>query len=333
MRSAIVASIATLLPLLVLGCGAASTDGETVSSGGVSNGGASTDDTSTATSGAGGSSAESSTNAGGSTAADGTKPASTEPPVSAENCADTASKPEVTITDRYGGANITVDGGTKTYRMATNWWHKFTDQTVDVKGLGFTVNNPSHVASTPTDGAPIGYPTIYIGTYAGATTVESNLPKQVSALSTVHTVFDTNSLSLDTANLNAAYDVWFTATSAPLPEDQYSPGPGGAFLMVWLFDPASRQPRGRNQHPAQTIAGVEGTWDVWVDPSNPPCITYVRTEPLNSLAFDLNAFIKDSVTNSYGVTESMYLSVVFAGFEVWGGGDGLQLKQFCADVK
>jgi hypothetical protein len=29
----------------------------------------------------------------------------------------------------------------------------------------------------------------------------------------------------------------------------------------------------------------------------------------------------------------MYLNIVFAGFEIWGGNDGLQVKQFCASVK
>jgi hypothetical protein len=33
------------------------------------------------------------------------------------------------------------------------------------------------------------------------------------------------------------------------------------------------------------------------------------------------------------VTNSQYLSVVFAGTEVWGGGNGFQVKQFCVDVK
>jgi hypothetical protein len=28
----------------------------------------------------------------------------------------------------------------------------------------------------------------------------------------------------------------------------------------------------------------------------------------------------------------MYLSLIFAGFEVWSGGDGLECKQFCAAV-
>jgi hypothetical protein len=58
----------------------------------------------------------------------------------------------------------------------------------------------------------------------------------------------------------------------------------------------------------------------------------VSTIPLDSLSFDLNRFIQDSVANGYGITSSMYLSIVFAGFEIWGGGDGLQVKQFCAKV-
>jgi len=49
-------------------------------------------------------------------------------------------------------------------------------------------------------------------------------------------------------------------------------------------------------------------------------------------AYDLNDFIQDSVTNQYGITTSMYLSIIFAGFEVWGGGDGIECKQFCATV-
>jgi hypothetical protein len=58
----------------------------------------------------------------------------------------------------------------------------------------------------------------------------------------------------------------------------------------------------------------------------------VSTTPRNGLAFDLNAFIQHSVTNNYGLKSSMYLSVIFAGFEIWDGADGLQAKNFCAKV-
>jgi hypothetical protein len=248
------------------------------------------------------------------------------------DCTDTATN-QSTLKGQYSGTTIEVTDKEKVYEAATNWWHKFTVQTVAIDGLGFTVGNSDNLSVPATDGAPMGYPTLYVGSYAGSTGKGSNLPKLVSDLTSVPTIFDTNALDFDNSNYNAAYDVWFTATQDPLPETQYNPGKGGAYLMVWLYDPSGRQPRGKNQHPAHTVEGVPGTWDVWIDPSDPPCISYLSTEPLNGLAFDLNAFIQDNVKNGYGVKSSMYLSVVFAGFEIWGGGDGLQLKQFCADVK
>jgi hypothetical protein len=58
----------------------------------------------------------------------------------------------------------------------------------------------------------------------------------------------------------------------------------------------------------------------------------VSDTPLGGLQFDLNNFIKDAVAKGYGVTSSMYLSIVFGGFEIWGGADGIQLTQFCATV-
>ncbi|MGC4068356.1 MAG: hypothetical protein QM784_27665 [Polyangiaceae bacterium] len=161
-------------------------------------------------------------------ASTGTTPVNPGTPV---NCDDTSTSrkhcPKGTI-----GANITVTGKSKTYHVTTNWWHKFTDRAITVNGIGYTVDNSSNVSVPSTDGAPIGYPTIFIGTYAGSATGGSNLPKQVSALTQVNTVIETNSLSLDTSNFNAAYDVSFTASGSPLPESQYDPGKGGA-LSSW----------------------------------------------------------------------------------------------------
>jgi hypothetical protein len=62
-------------------------------------------------------------------------------------------------------------------------------------------------------------------------------------------------------------------------------------------------------------------------------VSYVSSDKISSLDFDLNYFIQDAVQNNYGVTSNQYLSVIFAGFEVWGGGDALQVKKFCANVK
>lgn len=252
--------------------------------------------------------------------------------ITSPDCTDTATLSGKFSTD-YAGANITTTSGGKSYYLHTNWWGLYDGQTVSYQGLSFTVNNPNNVSRSETEGNPLGYPSLYIGSYSGHTTTGSNLPKQVSALTSVPTVFSTNAADASIANHNAAYDVWFTDTAAPLTASQYSPPPGGAFLMVWLFKPTSRQPRGGSPVKyGAVIPGVEGTWNVWVDKSSPPCISYVSVNPLDGLAFDLNKFIQDSVTNKYGITSSMYLSVVFAGFEIWGGADGVQVNNFCAQV-
>jgi hypothetical protein len=249
--------------------------------------------------------------------------------LAAQNCTDRSSTQSL-ITSDYGGALLKVDGSTKEYYFQANWWGLFRQQSETVDGLSFSVANPAGAAASGNN--PMGYPSLFIGSYAGHTTSGSNLPKQVSALTNVYTVLSTNASSKGYANYNAAYDVWLTASGSPLPTTQYSPGSGGAFLMVWLFKPTDRQPRGNNAHPGQTIPGIPGTWDVWVDNTNPPCISYVSSKPLDELAFDLNDFIQDSVANRYGITSSMYLSVIFGGFEIWGGADGIKAKSFCADV-
>jgi len=103
--------------------------------------------------------------------------------------------------------------------------------------------------------------------------------------------------------------------------------------MVWLFKPSDRQPRGTIALAETPVPGLPGKWDGWIDRTDPLCISYVSSTPIERGDFDLNQVIRDSVDNRYGITDSMYLSIVFAGFEVWGGGDGLELQKFCADVR
>jgi hypothetical protein len=267
-------------------------------------------------------------NSGGAPGSGGAAPVNTAP-ITSTACTDTASG-AATISGQYAGTTLSANGGTKQYRLAANWWGKYNGQSIAYSGLSFTLQNPNAVAST--DNNPIGYPTMYIGTYSGVDTVGSNLPKQVSALTTVPTVLSTNAAEGARDQFNAAYDVWFTPTSTKLGSGEYAPPAGGAYLMVWMFKPTMRQPRGSIRKSGQTIAGIAGKWNVWVDGTNPPCISYVSVDPINGLDFDLNAFIQDSVANSYGITSSMYLSVVFAGFEVWAGGDNLKIHNFCAKV-
>ena len=247
-----------------------------------------------------------------------------------QNCTDVGSAYSV-LRANYSNTVVPVSGVDKQYVAQTNWWNLYNQQTVTVNGLSFTVANPAGAVSPNNN--PMGFPSFFIGSYAGNTTKGSKLPKQVSALTHVYTVLSTNAGSKGYNNYNAAYDVWFTQAGTPLSSSQYDPGPGGAFLMVWLFRPGDRQPRGQNRYPSHPVSGL-GNWDVWIDNSSDPlCISYVSTSPKETLDYDLNDFIQDAIKNGYGITNNMYLSIIFGGFEIWGGGDGLQVKAFCANVQ
>lgn len=289
-------------------------------------GGMSCDDGSTSVEPGGGSASSSSS---GSTPS-GSSSSSVPNVVHTVTCTDVGTG-SGTLSDAFGGQMISA--GSKSYYLAPNWWHKFQGQSISYNGLSFTVHNPQNASVPSSDGAPMGFPTLYIGGYQNQTTTGSNLPKQVAALTSVPTVFTTNAKTLGLTNFNATYDVWFTASGSPLGSSATSPGAGGAYVMVWTGKPAGRQPRGAaGARLNVTVPGAPGTWQVWVDRVDPPCISYVSATPVDDLSFDLNDFIKDAVTNSYGLKTSMFLSVVFAGFEIWGGGDGLQAKSFCAQV-
>jgi hypothetical protein len=59
----------------------------------------------------------------------------------------------------------------------------------------------------------------------------------------------------------------------------------------------------------------------------------VSTSKVADLEFDINDVLKDAIAQAYGnISSSLYLSIIFAGFEVWGGGDGLKVNKFCANV-
>jgi len=253
-------------------------------------------------------------------------------------CIDVATS-NGTLNQQYQAAPIKVSGQQKSYYLITNWWNLYDGQSIRFDGLSFEVIDNKDVSVPPTEGAPAGYPAFFIGRYGGNTTTRSNLPKAVSEITSIPTAFSTNAVTHGTDNTNASYDVWFTQSADGVPPGTYSPGAGGAYLMVWLYKPKDRQPRGgignTANHPNREIEGVEGGWDVWLHPStgDPPCVSYVSATPREKLSFDLADFIRDAVANEYFVTAEMYLSIIFAGFEIWGNGDGLRIDNFCVDVR
>ncbi|HEY4393146.1 MAG TPA: hypothetical protein VGP64_03745 [Polyangia bacterium] len=244
-------------------------------------------------------------------------------------------------------------GGTdcKTYIVQNNNWGNpnGSTQIVNYTGTSFTVQSSSGNTNSNNgqpQGAPASFPSTYIGANGNIangtynTWSDSGLPKQISSMQSVMTNFAWSG-GTSGGDYNATYDVWF-ANSQPTPG--YGDGVSG-FLMVWLYKPGSRQPIGSSVRTA-TIAdsgGTTHTFNVWVGPrgsmqtgtgpSSRPVISYVAQSTLSSLSFDLKKFIDDAVSHadtSNGVSgpfsSSWYLTDVFAGFEIWTGGDATNLK-------
>jgi hypothetical protein len=239
-----------------------------------------------------------------------------------------------TLMGRYGTLAFTAG---QSYFMQVNQWNTAAAGTQTVAyGGDFFLKMTQQTASAAVNGSPTGFPSIFIGANSRHMTMNSNLPKAVTALTTVPTTWNwnDNGTLADTTNnsYNATYDVWFSTSSAGEPT---ASGPSGGYLMVWLHKPADAQPIGGSpMFKAVTIPNVSGTWDVWIGPNGTrPCISYVRTQDTLSLSFDLNEFIKDAVANRPNTIQSgWYLTNIFTGFEIWRGGMNLESTSFCAVV-
>ncbi len=232
----------------------------------------------------------------------------------------------------------------KKYIINNNNWG---NETTTYQSLSYVGNSFTDTVTSGSGGGAnvVSFPSIYIGgngQITGGTTStwsDSGLPKQIGAMKSVQTSFKWSG-GTSGGNYNAAYDVWFAKT--PPAEGGYDDGVSG-LLMVWLYKPGSAQPIGTKVRTATGIAGHN--WDVWAgtrnttakgtDVATRPVISYVAQDsPVTSLTFDLKNFVDDAVSKAdtaNGITQafssSWYLTDVFAGFEIWSGGDAKGLQE------
>lgn len=228
------------------------------------------------------------------------------------------------LTGRSQSVKVTAEG--REYVIQNNvWGTQNASQTLTYEGNNFTVTATS--GSGNSAGAPLSFPSVFIGSNYDRATSGSNLPIQVSAIQSIPTNW-TYSNSGVGGVYNAAYDVWFSTTAAGDPG-----APSAGYLMVWLYTPGSgAQPIGSPQGNA-SIAGAN--WTIWKGQNGEnglPCVSYVRQGNTNSMTFDLNEFIEHAVDNNHYVQPSWHLTNVFAGFEIWSGGVGLSSTSFSAVV-
>ena len=217
------------------------------------------------------------------------------------------------ICEQYGSTTI---GGR--YVVMNNRWGTSAQQCINVTSSGFAITAQQGVGST--SGAPVSYPAIFLGCHYTNCSPGTNLPMQVSAISSATSSISYNYVS--GATYDAAYDIWLD----PTPRRD---GNNAMEIMIWFNRQGSIQPIG-SVVGNTTIGGR--TWQVWQGSNGSNnVISYVAPSPINSWSFSVLDFIND-VKNRGAITSAWYLTSIQAGFEPWIGGTGLAVTNFSASV-
>ncbi|MDQ2585143.1 GH12 family glycosyl hydrolase domain-containing protein [Saccharothrix yanglingensis] len=219
---------------------------------------------------------------------------------------------DVSICDQYG--TTTVQGR---YVVQNNRWGSSATQCINVTSTGFRITQQA--GSAPTNGAPLSYPSVYLGCHYGNCSPGSNLPMQVSR---IRSASSSITYRYTGGTYNASYDIWLD----PTPKTN---GVNQVEIMIWFNRQGSIQPIG-SQVGTGTVGGR--TWQVWRGSNGANnVISYVAPSPINSWSFSVLDFVND-VRNRGMITTSWYLTSIQAGFEPWNGGVGLGVDNFSASV-
>jgi hypothetical protein len=219
---------------------------------------------------------------------------------------------DVTICDQYG--STTIQGR---YVVQNNRWGTSAQQCINVTQSGFQITTQQ--GSAPTNGAPVSYPSVFLGCHYTNCSPGTTLPMQVSRIRSA-----TSSINYRYAGgtYNASYDIWLDPTPKTNGVNQME-------IMIWFNRQGSIQPIG-SAVGNTTIGGR--TWQVWRGSNGSNnVISYVAPSPINSWSFNVLDFIND-VRNRGAITSSWYLTSIQAGFEPWNGGVGLAVDNFSASV-
>jgi hypothetical protein len=217
------------------------------------------------------------------------------------------------ICDQYGTATISGK-----YVVMNNRWGTSAQQCINVTDTGFAITSQQGTGNT--SGAPVSYPAVYAGCHYTKCSPGTNLPMQVSAISSATSSIDYTFVS--GATYDAAYDIWLDPAAKKDGVNQQE-------IMIWFNRQGSIQPIGSAVGTA-TIGGR--TWEVWTGSNGSNAVvSYVAPEPITSWSFSVLDFINDTKTRG-SVTNSWYLTSIQAGFEPWIGGTGLAVTNFSAAV-
>ncbi|ASW53834.1 cellulose binding domain-containing protein [Plantactinospora sp. KBS50] len=217
------------------------------------------------------------------------------------------------ICDQYG---TTTAAGR--YVVQNNRWGTSAQQCINATDSGFTITTQQ--GSAATNGAPVSYPSIYLGCHYTNCSPGSPLPMQLGSIGSATSSI--NYTYVSGAVYDAAYDIWLD----PSPKRD---GVNQMEVMIWF----------NRQGPIQPIGSVVGnaniagrSWEVWRGSNGANnVISYVAPSAISSLTFSVLDFLAD-VRNRGAITNSWYLTSIQAGFEPWQGGAGLGVSGFSATV-
>jgi hypothetical protein len=188
--------------------------------------------------------------------------------------------------------------------------------TLEYTGASFTVTSESGSAS-----GGVAAPSVFIGRVYDEGVPDRVLPARVSDLQRVSIAFTHNAVSVDGAYRVVA-GAWLSTSASG--DTGFA---SGGTLEVWPYAKPGQTANGTLQARALSFAGVPGSWDVWVGTyADRPAVVYVRTEALSSVELDLKPFLDDAAQRPNAIDAAWYVTSVSAGFDIYGGGRGLQLE-------
>jgi hypothetical protein len=222
-----------------------------------------------------------------------------------------------------GGTVISTQYGTTTignaYVVQNNAWNNPNGQSINVTSTGFSIATEN--GSAPTNGAPLGYPSIYDGFHYGTGSPGTNLPMQLSNIQTATSSIDYTYPSNGT--YDASYDIWLNPTPITNGVNQQE-------IMIWFNHVGPIQPVGSVVGNATIDGRSFVVWEGGNGSNN--VVSYVASSPMNSWNdFNVLGFV-DNTETLEPVTNSWYLTSIQAGFEPWNGSVGASVNSFSASV-
>ena len=106
------------------------------------------------------------------------------------------------ICEQFG--STTIQGR---YVVQNNRWGTSAQQCINVTATGFTIT--AQGGSAPTNGAPLSYPSVFLGCHYTNCSPGTNLPIQVSQISSATSPI---SYTYVGGTYNASYDIWLDPT-------------------------------------------------------------------------------------------------------------------------